>query len=123
MTRLPHLHWRLAPAVTIAAALATLTIGLLAHRYEVVRDTLWVLGFWTAVSLAFGAIGGALNARAKTLRQRAVDRELREAQARFKVKIDAIIAAKQAATPYDTCICPTTAAGLDLCDRCPGRNP
>ena len=26
-------------------------------------------------------------------------------------------------TPYDTCICPSTVAGLDLCARCPGNTP
>lgn len=122
LDRLRRIHWRLAPALTIAAALAMLIIGLLAHRYEIVRDTLWVLGFWTAISLACGAIGGALNAHAKTRRQRAVDRELREARERLMAKIETVIAA-QSATPHASCICPTTAAGLDLCDRCPGRNP
>ncbi len=114
---------RPAAITTMAAALAMLTIGLLAHRYEVVRDALWVLAFWTAISLLCGAIGGALKARQKTRRARAVDRELREAQRLFNIKIDALIGENAPATPYATCICPTTAAGLDLCDRCPGRTP
>ena len=27
------------------------------------------------------------------------------------------------ASPYETCQCPPTNAGLELCPRCPGNNP
>lgn len=109
-------------AFIIVGCLVVLTAGVLTHRSEVVKEALWVLGFWLVLSAAFGIVAAAAGYRMNTLRARAVDRQLRETQRVFTAKVNALIA-QQAATPHQACICPSTAAGLDLCDRCPGRNP
>ena len=59
------------------------------------------------------AIDEALRAVAKAVAN--ATQGLAQLQAAFVLEPDT--------TPYDTCICPSNVAGLELCARCPGNTP
>lgn len=91
MTRLPHAHWRLAPTLTILAAQAALLIGVTTGHNDITTHVLRILGLWLAISLAFGAVTAAAGHRAKTLRQRRLDRDLRASRRRFDAEVQRLL--------------------------------
>lgn len=116
--RLRRAHWRLGPILDVTAAIGILIWGFTTGHNQGVLRVLWALGLWLAVSLACGALYAYLATSNRKMRESRLQFE-----AKMQAELTAILAEHPAATPHAACICPTTAAGLDLCDRCPGRNP
>lgn len=109
---------RIAPAIAVLASAGALAYVLYARRAEIIQESPWALAGWAMLLLAWGAAMCYLAVS---------NRKMRESRVQFEAKMGAelaaMIAADPPARPHAACICPKTAAGLDLCDRCPGRTP